>query len=203
MKILTLVNADLTVSKGNDAETLYPLALTDASLLTGGKPQFLPDLEHKYALYSTAAIQLRNTGKKIAPRFIGRYCSGVAPATLLIDLTELEYSRECGLPYTRAVSFDFNVARGEVLPFSEALMDAWEMEVTAGTQSQKWTASRHAPDWRERMSALSRQFTFRTGDIVLAAPLLPVKVQRDTHVRMETLLPHFLNTNTIYDYNIK
>lgn len=180
-----------------------PLALTDASLLSGGKPQFLPDLEHAYILLSTAGVVLRNTGRKIAPRFVHRYCESIVLSAMLVDTTELESCRSRGLPYTTAVSFDFNVVRGTAIPFSEQLMDAWCMTTDAGGQTRRWSSADNAPDWRDRLSMLSRIFTFRTGDLVLPAATLPIGVCKDCHVRLTTAISDYPDIITTYDYNIK
>lgn len=180
-----------------------PLALTDASLLCGGKPQFLPDLEHEYILLSTAGLVLRNTGRKIAPRFVHRYCENIVLSTLLVDVTELNSRRGRGLPYTTAVSFDFNVVRGTAVPFSEELMDAWCMTTEAGGETRRWSSAANAADWRDRLSMLSRMFTFRTGDLILPAAALPIDVCKDCHVRLAADISDYPDIKTTYDYNIK
>lgn len=201
MKILTFAPQEFIET--TEAHDRAILALTDASLLTSSKPQFLPDLSHEYKLYPAAAIVIRNTGKKIAPRFIHRYCEWITPVAFLIDVTELHYSRQHGLPYTRAVSFDYNVARGSMCAFSEEAMDNLALQANAGTETCRWATSDNAHDWRERLSEMSRIFTFRTGDIIIPATGAALNVSRDTRIKIEPLNSKITNCNFIFEYNIK
>lgn len=181
-----------------------PLALTDASLLSGGKPQFLPDEEHVYKLYPCAALLLQNTGRKIAPRFIHRYVEKAGAAALLVDHSELERSHRCGLPYTAAVSFDFNVARGNMFAFDAEAFGSLVLRYHIGDTVCDWPCEEMAPDWRQRLADLSRIYTFRTGDLVLPAIGPPVTVSVNTHVTAGVLDKERKNeTNIILEYNIK
>ncbi len=201
MKILVL--ADVTDASGKQHEAI-PFALTDASLLTGGKPQFLPHEEHEYLLFPCAALQLQNTGRKIAPRFVHRYVEKMGAAALLVDMTELTACRKLGLPYTRAVSFDFNVARGTMLPFTPEEFEALSLEYGIGSEKRRWTTENEGKTWRDSLALLSRDYTFRTGDLVLPYLGKPVAVKVDTHVRAGIFdRENNLATNIILEYNIK
>lgn len=200
MKALAI--AELTDSAGGRHRGEI-LALTDASVLTGGKPLFLPEESHRYVLCPSLGILTCNTGRKIAPRFVHRYCQSLTVAALLWDLDELDRCRTFGLPYTRACSFDFSLPRGKTIPFSVEAMERFSFTFRAGDREQTWSVAAQAPDWRERLGAMSRLFTFRTGDLLLPAlgPGLPVAV--DTHVSARCADTDNLEPYHILDFNIK
>lgn len=199
MKALAI--AELTDNIGQRHDEA--IALTDASVLTCGKPLFLPDQTHRYVLCPSVGILTCNTGRKIAPRFVHRYCQSLTVAALLWDMDELERCRTLGLPYTRACSFDFSVPRGNTIPFSIEAMEELSFTICVGKREWIWSTRTNAADWRERLSSLSRLFTFRTGDLLLPAlgPGLPVEI--DTHVCAAFINPVNSEQNHILDFNIK
>lgn len=200
MKALAI--AELTDNAGARHEGEI-LALTDASVLTGGKPLFLPQESHRYVLRPSVGILTCNTGRKIAPRFVHRYCQSLTVAGLLWDLDELDRCRRLGLPYTRACSFDFSLPRGRTIPFSAEALERLSFTFRAGEQQATWSTAACAPDWRERLSAMSRLFTFRTGDLLLPALGPGLTVRTDTHVSATLTMHDTSEPNHILDFNIK
>lgn len=200
MKVLAMTDTERT---DGQREPRSILALTDASVLTGGKPLFLPHAEHSYVMSFSAGILTVNTGKKIAPRFTDRYCGSLTIAAVLWDMDELARCRALGLPYTTACSFDFSVPRGATVPFSAEVMDALQISITAGGESVQWQTATDAPDWRNRLSEMSRLFTFRTGDLILPALGKGLSVKINDHVCGKFINTNNLTSYKILDFNIK
>ena len=192
MKILAL--ADFQTPEGMMRSEL---SLPDTALVKDGKPVFLPFEEREYIVRPTAILRVCKLGKKVAPRFIGRYVDAVAACGWLTDTLEMERARRLGLPLTPSCGFDCSCAAGAFQSASAEEISRFSFTLQAGESCAAWATETMAPDWQERLADLSERHTFRMGDFIMLPAGAGIKVRIDTHVKATNL------NNIILEYNIK
>ncbi len=164
--------------------TLYkteaPVIFTkpDSSLLTGGRPLFVPDHLGRIDYEAEVVVRICRLGKSIAERFAYRYYDAV---TLGIDFTARDLQREAqrkGEPWTLCKGFDGAAAIGEWIPVDElrGIQDTrFRLDITSAedyaagkggrTVQEGWTGNMlRGVD--ELISYLSQFFTLKTGDLL-------------------------------------
>ena len=126
----------------------------DSCLLNGRKPMFIPDWTNELGVTDCIILRVSRLGKEIAPRFASRYYNAVAPGADFVAMDILREAQQAGLPWTRAIAFDYSLALGE-----------WT-ELDGNTDPQiladyEWVLS---PD--EAIAQASRVMTIRQGDLI-------------------------------------
>ena len=131
--------------------------LADSSIVTPGKPLFLPDVASGYTLMVAPAFRIDRLGKNIAARFAPRYYNDV---TLVARVIPEDLSPDCG---ALATAFDSSLIEGtwipvpgQSLPMSVAIEDLFKLEISA-----------ESTGINETIALLSRYFTLKNGDIII------------------------------------
>ncbi len=192
MKIIATIR--VTTDNGTQQELL---TIPDSSLTKGGKPIFLPDITHRYAIYAGVALHTGKVGKKIAPRFAHRYIENISTGILLVDLTQLEQQRIQGLPWERACTFDGAVAIGRTMDVSPEEIDAFAYTLQVADRALEWRIHNNAPEWHNDLSRSSQYYTIKMGDIILTGLIGPFAVTPDTHIKATN------DNKILIEYNIK
>lgn len=145
--------------------------ISPAGILQGGNPYFVPDFAERFEARITLAVRIGKLGKGIAPRFASRYVEAVAPAVVFVAADRLHRLREEGLPWTSAISYDRCLAIGKfiTIPFDE--ISRCECSVSLQSDDSRheatWNSYGRDPGLDATISAISRDNTLKTGDILL------------------------------------
>ncbi len=170
MTIYAIING-LTGCAGQEATLPEWTLISGSSILQGGNPYFVPDFAGRFTATPALAVKIGKLGKGIAPRFAGRYVDSVAPALLFVAEDLLQNLRSRGLPWTRAVSYDRCLALGafESRPLDSLEECSVEIRLTEGdhTETSTLRLSEGVSSIAATISAISRDNTLKTGDIIL------------------------------------
>ena len=169
--------------------------LADTTLLTHGKPVFVPDWGGDCRAAVCVALRLSRLGKNIPQRFAGRYYDAVGLA-VKFELCELKKTLvEAGKQWGMAENFDGAVACGGFAELKDADAEIRckfeNVEKTAGIQGFRSVAD-------EAVATASRYLSIRQGDVLL----LPLEetgldVVPDMHVE------GWLCCEKLLEFNIK
>ena len=139
----------------------------DSCLLNGRKPFFMPNEGNEIGVTECLILRVSRLGKEIAPKFANRYYDAVAPG---LDFISMDIAREAqakGLPWTKALAFDYSLAIGE-----------W----TDG----EWTNGEWVMSPEEAISEASKCMTIRQGDLIyIQAKCAPQRVEKEQVLRKE------------------
>ncbi len=171
MTIYAIVNPLLSsTEKANPHPPVWTL-ISQAAILQGGNPFFVPDFASKFEARKALAIKIGRLGKGIAPRFAHRYIDSAAPAVLFVASDLLEKYKNVGFPWSQAISYDRSLALGK---FTETSLDeckdcsiAMTIDSPQGPIVASWTASSLSPSIEETIAAISRDNALKMGDIIL------------------------------------
>lgn len=171
MTIYALVNNLLSSPESHDASRPVWTLISQAAILQGGNPFFVPDFADRFEARTALAIKIGRLGKGIAPRFAHRYIEAVAPAILFVASDMLKNFQDAGFPWTQALSYDRALALGKFTDSS--LEQAKKCTLTLSIESQKspseinWSAENLCPAIEETIAAISRDNALKMGDIIL------------------------------------
>ncbi len=171
MTIYAIVNNLASSSTCSSVSSPVWTLISQAAILQGGNPFFVPDFADRFEARVALAIKIGRLGKGIAPRFAGRYVEAAAPAILFIASDYLKEIQASGLPWTQAISYDRALALGKFTDIS--LEQAKKSGISLSIESQdvatelKWSAESISPGIEEIISAISRDNALKMGDIIL------------------------------------
>lgn len=170
MTIYAVVNNILGECAADNATPVWTI-VSAASILQGGNPFFVPDFADRFEARLTLAVRIGKLGKGIAPKFVCRYVDAVAPAILFVAADLLSSLRKKGLPWTSALSYDRCLAMGKFteISFEEINKSVINLSLLSKDNESKceWKAESLLPSLAETISAISRDNTLKTGDIIL------------------------------------
>ena len=172
----------------------------DSSLLTGGKPFFIPAYTRQCDYETELVVRINHLGRSIPERFAHRYYQEV---TVGIDFTarDLQKSlREKGLPWDLCKGFDGSAVVGEWLPIDK-VGDVqnlhFHLDINGKTVQSGFTGDMvHSVD--KLVSFLSQFFTLKTGDIIFTGT--PVGVGP---VHIDDHLEGYLEGRKVLEFNVK
>lgn len=156
-----------------DTDTPSPVwtIFSGASILQGGNPYFLPDFARNFEAVPTLALRIGKLGKGFADRFSHRYVDGVAPCAVMAARDLLTRLREDGMPWTRAICYDRSLALGTFRKTDFCRLSDLRVEFTLCGQglceTSVWNAADAGVEPGQLISAIARDNTLKTGDIVL------------------------------------
>lgn len=134
----------------------------DSSLVTPGRPLFLPDIATDWRIQATAALRISRLGKNIAPRFARRYYDA---ATILLRLLPQNAPQ---LPTGIEQIFDSALY---IFPWQPLPDDTGRLHADIfGEHIDLNLLPDHAD---QAISLLSRYGTLKMGDIILPFTLEP------------------------------
>lgn len=183
-------------------KTEEPVIFTkaDSSLLSGGRPFFLPDFTQRCEYETELVVRIGRLGRSIPERFAHRYYDEV---TVGIDFTARDLQQKLraeGLPWDLCKGFDGSAAIGEWVALKDLppVQDLhFRLALNGTTVQQGHTADMlHTVD--HIVSYVSRFFTLKTGDLIFTgtpAGVGPVKI--DDH------LEGFLEERRLLSFNVK
>ena len=99
-----------------DIEEPVVFTKADSSLLTGGKPFFIPEYTKRCEYEAELVVRINHLGRSIPKRFAHRYYDEV---TVGVDFTARDLQQQLrakGLPWDICKGFDGSAAIGEWLP---------------------------------------------------------------------------------------
>ena len=172
----------------------------DSSLLTGGKPFFIPAYTQQCDYETELVVRINHLGRSIPERFAHRYYQEV---TVGIDFTarDLQKSlREKGLPWDLCKGFDGSAVVGEWLPIDK-VGDVqnlhFHLDINGKTVQSGFTGDMvHSVD--KLVSFISQFFTLKTGDIIFTGT--PVGVGP---VHIDDHLEGYLEGRKVLEFNVK
>ncbi len=143
--------------------------MADSSVLTSGKPFFIPDFAGGFTVQPTLALRVCRLGKCIARRFAHRYYDAAAAAAVV---TAHGLTPPVGADSALATAFDGSVWLGDFKPLGQLGGTAVAMELGGTRQAACGCAEPPmAPD--DIIELVSRYFTLKMGDIILTGSLCP------------------------------
>jgi len=172
----------------------------DSSLLTGGKPFFIPAYTQQCDYETELVVRINHLGRSIPERFAHRYYDEVSVG---IDFTARDMQkslREKGLPWDLCKGFDGSAVVGDWIPV-EMLGDVqnlhFHLDINGTTVQSGFTGDMiHRVD--KLVSFISQFFTLKTGDIIFTgtpAGVGPVHI--DDH------LEGYLEGKKVLEFNVK
>lgn len=186
--------------------TLYkpeaPVVFTkaDSSLLSGGKPFFIPEYTQRCDYETELVVRISHLGRSIPERFAHRYYKEV---TVGIDFTARDLQsqlREKGLPWDLCKGFDGSAVVGDFVPV-EQLGDIQNLHFHLDKNGEIVQRG-HTADMLykvdELVSFISQFFTLKTGDLIYTGTPMgvgPVKI--DDH------LTGYLEDRKVLEFNVK
>ena len=188
-------------------ETLYkaeePVIFTkaDSSLLTGGRPFFIPDFTERCEYETELVVRISRLGRSISPRFAHRYYDAV---TVGIDFTARdlqEQARAEGLPWDICKGFDGSAVIGKFVPKDRLGADIqdlhFHLDINGQTVQRGHTADMlHQVD--ELVATISRYFTIKMGDLIFTGTPAGVGA-----VHINDHLEGWLQDNKLLEFNVK
>ena len=187
---------------GPEVKIEEPVVFTkaDSSLLTGGKPFFIPSYTQQCEYETELVVRISHLGRSIPERFAHRYYSEV---TVGIDFTarDLQRSlREKGLPWDLCKGFDGSAVVGNWIPLSD-LPDVQHLHFGLdinGKTVQKGYTGDMVFGVNRLVSYISQFFTLKTGDLIFTGT--PVGVGP---VHIEDHLEGYLEGQRVLAFNVK
>lgn len=144
--------------------------MADSSVLTSGKPFFIPDFAQSFTVSATLALRVCRLGKCIARRFANRYYDSMAAAAVVSAHGLIP---PVGDRSALATAFDGALWLGDFKPLGGkpgGTAVAMELDGTRQAACQ-CVEPPMAPD--EVIELVSRYFTLKMGDIILMGNLSP------------------------------
>ncbi len=172
----------------------------DSSLLTGGKPFFIPDYTQRCEYETELVVRINHLGRSIPERFAHRYYDEVSVG---IDFTARDLQqqlRSAGLPWDLCKGFDGSAVVGTWVTLKE-VGDVqnlhFNLKINGQTVQCGYTGDMlHSVD--KLVSFISRYFTLKTGDIIFTGTPAGVgPVQIDDH------LEGFLEDRPLLDFHVR
>lgn len=172
----------------------------DSSLLTGGKPFFIPDYTQRCEYETELVVRINHLGRSIPERFAHRYYDEVSVG---IDFTARDLQqqlRSAGLPWDLCKGFDGSAVVGTWVPLKE-VGDVQNLHFYLKINGQRvqggYTGDMlHGVD--KLISFISRYFTLKTGDIIFTGTPVGVgAVQIDDH------LEGYLEERSLLDFYVR
>lgn len=143
--------------------------MADSSVLTSGKPFFIPDFAGGFAVQPSLALRVCRLGKCIARRFAHRYYDAAAAAAVV---SAHGFTPPVADGSALATAFDGALWLGDFKPIGQLSGTAVAMELSGTRQAACECAEPPmAPDLI--IEAVSRYFTLKMGDIIVAGSLCP------------------------------
>ncbi len=171
MTIYAIVNDLLSSSDGSKPSSPVWTLISQAAILQGGNPFFVPVFAGNFQARMALAIRIGRLGKGIAPRFVSRYVEAAAPAILFVASDLLEHYRQAGLPWSQAISYDRALALGKftnsTLEECKASHIGMSIESKDGTIEASWPSETLFPSIEDIVAAVSRYNALKMGDIIL------------------------------------
>jgi 2-keto-4-pentenoate hydratase/2-oxohepta-3-ene-1,7-dioic acid hydratase in catechol pathway len=172
----------------------------DSSLLTGGKPFFIPAYTQQCDYETELVVRINHLGRSIPERFAHRYYDEVSVG---IDFTARDMQkslREKGLPWDLCKGFDGSAVVGDWIPV-EMLGDVqnlhFHLDINGTTVQSGFTGDMiHRVD--KLVSFISQFFTLKTGDIIFTGT--PVGVGP---VHIDDHLEGYLEGKKVLEFNVK
>lgn len=188
---------------GKTLELENPVVFTkaDSSLLTGGKPFFIPAYTQRCEYETELCVRISHLGRSIPERFAHRYYEEV---TVGIDFTARdlqEQLRQKGLPWDICKGFDgssvigqwvsLDKFRGGIQNLDFHLLKNGEKVQSGNTHDMIFGVDR-------LISYISQFFTLKTGDIIFTGTPVGVgPVSIDDH------LEGYLEGERVLDFNVR
>lgn len=175
---------------GTDIDELPKVdLLADSSIVTPGKPLFLPEIAENYHLVAAPAFRICRLGKNIAERFAYRYFD--AMTIVLRVIPELPPDIPASALTT---AFDSASVEGKWLNLPE-----FDTPLNIEIQhSDKISISINETGIGKAISVLSRHFTMKNGDIIL-----PCMFPTEYTAVIDTRFNVSINGNNAIDLKIK
>ncbi len=171
MTIYAIVNSLLSSSEKVNPQAPVWTLISQAAILQGGNPFFVPDFADCFEARTALAIKIGKLGKGIAPRFAHRYIDSAAPAIIFVATDLLESAKAGGLPWTQAISYDRSLALGKftnmTLEKCKKCSIGIKIDAPESTILGSWNASSLSSTIEEAISAISRENALKMGDIIL------------------------------------
>ncbi len=140
----------------------------DSSLLTGGKPFFIPHYTQQCEYETELVVRINHLGRSIPERFAHRYYDEV---TVGIDFTARDLQRklrEAGLPWELCKGFDGSAVVGNWVPLTqmgEVQNLHFHLDINGHTVQSGFTGDMiHSVD--KVISYISQFFMLKTGDLI-------------------------------------
>lgn len=171
---------------------------TDSSLLTGGKPFFLPDYTQRCDYETELVVRISRMGRSIPERFAHRYYDAI---TVGIDFTARDLQeklRREGKPWDLCKGFDGSAVIGEWQSLNGDIQNQeFHLEIN-GQEVQRGNSCDMIFTVDKLISFISTYFTLKTGDLIYTGTPVGVgPVQIDDH------LEGFLNGKKVLEFNVK
>lgn len=163
--------------------------LADSSIVTPGKPLFLPEIAENYHLVAAPAFRISRLGKNIAERFAYRYFD--AMTIVLRVIPKLPHDIPASA-FTTA--FDSSAVEGKWLELPE-LDSPLDIEIQ---HCDKISISINETGICKAIAVLSRHFTIKNGDIIL-----PCTFPAEYTAAIDTRFSVSINGNNAIDLKIK
>lgn len=171
MTIYAIVNDFLQGSTAARMQGPIWTIISQSAILQGGNPYFVPDFATRFEARMTLAVRIGKLGKSIAPRFASRYVDSVAPAMVFVAADRLNLLLEENLPWTSAISYDRALALGKFKPMDirdiPGCMCTLRLDLADGFNETIYAPASIGPSLDETISAISRDNTLKTGDLLL------------------------------------
>ena len=172
----------------------------DSSLLSGGRPFFIPDFTQRCDHECELVVRISRLGRSIPVRFAHRYYDA---ATVGVDFTarDLQESlRQRGLPWDLCKGFDGAAAVGQFVAIEElgAIQNLHFSLSVNGKEVQTGHTAEMLHPVDELVSYISQFFTLKTGDLIFTgtpAGVGPVAI--DDHI------DGYLEGRHLLSFNVK
>ena len=179
-----------------------PVVFTKAnsSLLTGGKPFFIPAYTQQCDYETELVVRINHLGRSIPERFAHRYYDEVSVG---IDFTARDMQkslRQKGLPWDLCKGFDGSAVVGEwqsLRSLGDVQQLHFHLDINGRTVQSGFTGDMiHGVD--KLVSFISQFFTLKTGDIIYTGT--PVGVGP---VHIDDHLEGYLEDRKVLEFNVK
>lgn len=173
----------------------------DSSLLTGGRPFFIPDFTERCEYETELVVRICRLGRSISPRFAHRYYDAV---TVGIDFTARDLQKQAraeGLPWDICKGFDGSAVIGKFVQKDRLGADIqdlhFHLDINGQTVQRGHTADMlHQVD--ELVATISRYFTIKMGDLIFTGTPAGVGA-----VHINDHLEGWLQDNKLLEFNVK
>lgn len=183
-----------------DVEDPVVFTKADSSLLTGGKPFFIPAYTQRCEYETELVVRICHLGRSIPERFAHRYYDSISVG---IDFTARDLQerlRREGKPWDICKGFDGSAVVGEWVPVSD-YADVQDLHFHLDINGQT-VQTGHTADMIHRVdrlvSYLSQFFMLKTGDIIFTGT--PVGVGP---VHIDDHLEGYLEGRKVLEFNVK
>lgn len=131
--------------------------VTDSSIVLPKNPLFIPDYAPEYVIEALPAVRISRLGKTISAKFAHRYYDAFTLLLRVLPVIDGKPARRGSAIYT---AYDSAIIKGDWIE----TMPENDFTVTLGDKS--CTASIPELNIDETISALSRYFSLKMGDII-------------------------------------